>query len=222
MIDFNSDDSFSLLQHGYLNLPEKTRDRFIPNPFATAYGATQPGPRALLYKTGINKLELQNPSLHPPTHSPTHRNAVLQCIHISVHSFVHSLMHVAGDLARLSPGGDIEYCGRIDSQVKIRGYRVELAEIESVLCEHPKVSGAVVDLQEVGEGADKDTQLVAFLLMNMEPDAKRACEKLEAAIRDMQLGRGGEGGAGELSVRGGGLMGGMVASIHNWARVRVQ
>lgn len=35
-------------------------------------------------------------------------------------------------------------------QVKIRGYRVELSEIESVMCEHPGVKSAVVDVQVRG------------------------------------------------------------------------
>src|SRR6185312_256865 len=57
-----------------------------------------------------------------------------------------------GDLGRVTPGGEIEYHGRIDTQVKIRGYRIELAEIESVLLELPGVAQAVVDTHEAEPG----------------------------------------------------------------------
>src|SRR5436853_4181005 len=49
-----------------------------------------------------------------------------------------------GDLGRLLPGGEIEFCGRRDFQVKIRGVRVEPAEAEAVLAAHPAVSQAAV------------------------------------------------------------------------------
>ena len=50
-----------------------------------------------------------------------------------------------GDLGRISPAGEIEHHGRIDTQVKIRGYRVELAEIESVLLSMDGIAQAAVD-----------------------------------------------------------------------------
>jgi len=43
----------------------------------------------------------------------------------------------AGDLARYSADGDIEYLGRIHDRVKIRGYWIELGEIASVLSRNP-------------------------------------------------------------------------------------
>ena len=78
------------LARGYLNDPDLTAKKFIPNPFA---------PNALLYRTG--------------------------------------------DFARYLPDGNIEFLGRIDYQVKIRGFRVELAEIETVLKEHPAVRDCI-------------------------------------------------------------------------------
>ncbi len=65
-----------------------------------------------------------------------------------------------GDLTRLTPGGDIDFLGRIDTQVKIRGYRVELGEIESVLADDPAVAQAVVNLYQEDDGSEV---LVAFL-----------------------------------------------------------
>ena len=49
-----------------------------------------------------------------------------------------------GDLGRISPEGEIEHHGRIDTQVKIRGYRVELTEIESVLLSMDGIAQAAV------------------------------------------------------------------------------
>ena len=42
-------------------------------------------------------------------------------------------LYRTGDLGRMTPAGEIEYLGRIDTQVKIRGYRIELGEIEQLL-----------------------------------------------------------------------------------------
>ncbi|MEW5928283.1 MAG: amino acid adenylation domain-containing protein [Gemmatimonadota bacterium] len=53
-------------------------------------------------------------------------------------------MYRSGDLARLRPGGDLEYLGRIDQQVKIRGFRIEPGEVEAALAELPEVREAVV------------------------------------------------------------------------------
>ena len=62
-------------------------------------------------------------------------------------------MYRTGDLGRYLPNGIVEPLGRRDAQVKVRGYRVELAEIESVLTQHPEVSeGAVIArTDETGE-----------------------------------------------------------------------
>jgi non-ribosomal peptide synthetase-like protein len=89
---------------GYVNRPDLTAEKFVPDPFATTPGAR-------LYRTG--------------------------------------------DLGRLTPGGDIEFLGRIDTQVKIRGFRIELGEIEAVLLEDPAVANAVVALTAT-EGRDKE------------------------------------------------------------------
>ena len=94
---------------GYLNRPELTAEKFVPDPFADA--------PARLYRTG--------------------------------------------DVARLLPDGDIEFCGRLDDQVKLHGYRVELGEIEGMLREHAGVRDSVVRLSEDGSG---DKRLVAYVV----------------------------------------------------------
>lgn len=53
-------------------------------------------------------------------------------------------LYKTGDLVRQKYDGELEFLGRIDHQVKIRGHRIELAEIESVLMEHPEIAAAVV------------------------------------------------------------------------------
>jgi amino acid adenylation domain-containing protein len=52
-------------------------------------------------------------------------------------------LYRTGDLGRVRPDGLLECLGRRDRQIKMRGHRIELAEIESHLCAHPLVSGAV-------------------------------------------------------------------------------
>ena len=53
-----------------------------------------------------------------------------------------------GDLVRNHPVRNyLEYLGRKDAQVKIRGRRVELAEIETVLNQHPQVTQGIVALR---------------------------------------------------------------------------
>ena len=70
-------------------------------------------------------------------------------------------LYKTGDLARLLPGGDVEYLGRIDFQVKIRGFRVELGEIESVLDQHESIRESVVLVREDTPG---DQRLVAYVV----------------------------------------------------------
>ncbi len=64
-----------------------------------------------------------------------------------------------GDLGRLTPDGEIEYLGRVDTQVKIRGYRIELTEIESIILEAPEVENAIVSIWQPSDGVP---ELVAY------------------------------------------------------------
>ncbi|MFQ5635355.1 MAG: amino acid adenylation domain-containing protein, partial [Gammaproteobacteria bacterium] len=66
-----------------------------------------------------------------------------------------------GDRARLTPAGDLEFCGRADEQVKLRGYRVEPGEIESVLRAHPDVRDAAVALRDAG---NRRPRLVGYIV----------------------------------------------------------
>ena len=96
---------------GYLNRPELTAEKFVPDPFAEA--------PARFYRTG--------------------------------------------DVARVLPDGNIEFCGRLDDQVKLHGYRIELGEIEGMLREHAGVRDAVVRVCEEGKGST-DKRLAAYVV----------------------------------------------------------
>jgi non-ribosomal peptide synthetase component F len=63
-------------------------------------------------------------------------------------------LYRTGDRARLTPGGEIEFLGRIDTQVKIRGFRVELAEVESVLLKLDGLKQVVVTVQRDARGEE--------------------------------------------------------------------
>src|SRR5262249_19634843 len=70
-------------------------------------------------------------------------------------------MYRTGDRARMLPGGDLEFLGRVDHQVKLRGHRIELEEIEAVLAGHPAVREAVVAARDDDGGG---TRLVAYVV----------------------------------------------------------
>jgi amino acid adenylation domain-containing protein len=56
-------------------------------------------------------------------------------------------LYRTGDRAKLLPGGQIKYLGRIDQQLKLRGYRIELGEITTSLLSHPAIKDAVAVTQ---------------------------------------------------------------------------
>jgi amino acid adenylation domain-containing protein len=61
-------------------------------------------------------------------------------------------LYRTGDRVRRTPGGALEFIGRVDRQVKVRGFRVEPGEVEAVLGAHPAVRGCVVDARRESEG----------------------------------------------------------------------
>jgi surfactin family lipopeptide synthetase C len=73
----------------------------------------------------------------------------------------HDRLYKSGDLARHTPDGNIEFCGRVDDQVKIHGYRIELGEIESAAAGCPVIKGIVVQAREDVPG---DRRLVAYVV----------------------------------------------------------
>ncbi|NEO46358.1 MAG: non-ribosomal peptide synthetase [Moorea sp. SIO4A3] len=74
--------------------------------------------------------------------------------------FLDRRCYKTGDVGYFLPDGCLVHVGRKDFQVQIRGYRVEIAEIEAVLFEHPKVKEAAVKHQDNGE----EKKLVGYIV----------------------------------------------------------
>jgi amino acid adenylation domain-containing protein len=53
-------------------------------------------------------------------------------------------VYKTGDLVHLDGDGNFVFLGRKDHMIKSRGYRIEIGEIETVLCNHPEITNAVV------------------------------------------------------------------------------
>jgi len=109
----------------YLNRPELTAEKFIPNPFVDeiARGLCAPG-----------ATDRGTPALPPE---------------------ISTRLYKSGDLARWLPDGTIESLGRADFQVKIRGFRVEIGEVESALAKHPAVAECTVLARDDGAGHNR-------------------------------------------------------------------
>jgi len=88
-------------------------------------------------------------------------------------------LYRVGDLARLLPGGILEFLGRTDHQVKVRGHRIELGEIEAVLCRHGGVAEAAVTARPDASGGQ---QLAAFFVPAAADDVPSAAD-LTAFLR---------------------------------------
>ncbi len=129
------------LARGYLNQPDLTAQRFIPNPFLGEWESGRVG------EGESGRVEMSPHPLIPssPPPSPTR-------------------LYKTGDLVRYLPDGNLEFLGRLDYQVKIRGYRIELGEIESLLCQNPAVREAHIIACE----DDGNKQLVAYLVFNSD------------------------------------------------------
>ncbi|KAH9117965.1 hypothetical protein AeMF1_008674 [Aphanomyces euteiches] len=57
-------------------------------------------------------------------------------------------MYRTGDSARVTPEGNIQILGRLDTQVKLKGYRVELDEVAEVITQHPLVKEAAAIVKD--------------------------------------------------------------------------
>jgi amino acid adenylation domain-containing protein/non-ribosomal peptide synthase protein (TIGR01720 family) len=106
------------LGRGYLNSPDLTAERFVPNLFARPDDDR---------RTTTDDCDRDSLVLRPAS-----------CVRL----------YRTGDLARYRPDGMIEFVGRIDQQMKIRGFRIELGEIEATLSQHPAVRESVVMMQQ--------------------------------------------------------------------------
>ncbi len=87
-------------------------------------------------------------------------------------------LYRTGDRARLLPGGEIDFLGRIDQQVKVRGVRIELGEVEAALGAHPAVRQAAALVRDDAGGRS----LAGFAVV--DPAAAPAEAELRAWLRE--------------------------------------
>jgi amino acid adenylation domain-containing protein len=73
-------------------------------------------------------------------------------------------VYCTGDRARLLPGGEIAFLGRLDEQVKIRGYRVELGEIAACLNRCPGIVTCAVAVR----AASDVPALIAYVVLTSD------------------------------------------------------
>jgi amino acid adenylation domain-containing protein/non-ribosomal peptide synthase protein (TIGR01720 family) len=95
-------------------------------------------------------------------------------------------LYRAGDRARMSAEGLIEFIGRADDQVKIRGYRVEPGEIGRVIAGLPGVSDAVV-LAVPLEGDAERLQLVAYVVAEGDMTTQQLQAHLQTRLPDYMV-----------------------------------
>jgi amino acid adenylation domain-containing protein len=95
-------------------------------------------------------------------------------------------LYRTGDRARILPGGEIEFLGRLDDQIKIRGYRVELDEISSVLDSHPEVKASAVT---VADNNGEEKRLIAYVVLGQGSQASAATfrELLQRSVPDYMI-----------------------------------
>ncbi len=122
------------LARGYHNRPDLTAEKFIPNPFVRADGASALGSSGLQPDSQSGVL----------TGGPGRGSQRL---------------YRTGDLVKYLPNGDIEFLGRIDHQVKVRGFRIELGEIEARLRQFSGLQESIVIVREDAPG---DKRIVAY------------------------------------------------------------
>jgi amino acid adenylation domain-containing protein/non-ribosomal peptide synthase protein (TIGR01720 family) len=125
------------ITRGYLNRPDLTAERFVPNPFLEMNDERRTmNDEGLVSSSGYRL------------------------------SAIGYRLYRTGDLGRYLPDGNVEFLGRIDDQVKVRGFRIELGEVEVALRSHPALQDAVVAAREDESrpSGSPDRQLVAYLV----------------------------------------------------------
>ncbi|MCP6760233.1 MAG: amino acid adenylation domain-containing protein [Fischerella sp. CENA71] len=93
-------------------------------------------------------------------------------------------LYKTGDLVRYLKDGNLEYLGRCDEQVKIRGFRVELAEIATIITQHPDVQESVV----INEKDEQENQLlIAYIVTEKQNIAAQLLPYLQQKLPNYML-----------------------------------
>ena len=149
------------LSRGYLNRPELTAEKFVPNPFSL----------------NIEHLAFNNfPPFSTPLVSLYKGDAEGRGI-----GGRGDRLYKTGDRACYLPNGNIQFLGRIDRNIKVRGFRIELGEIEAVLKQYPLVKQSVVVIRE---DTAVNPQIVAYLTININLVRENKQDITLAKIRD--------------------------------------
>lgn len=94
-----------------------------------------------------------------------------------------------GDRAQYGQDGTLRFLGRRDGQIKLRGHRIELAEIETVLEEHPAIREAVAVV--AGTEHPDTAQIVAWVVAHAEVTSREVrgwlSTRLPASMRPARI-----------------------------------
>jgi amino acid adenylation domain-containing protein len=154
------------LADGYINAPELTGEKFVPDPFVGDEGLWGRGPG--VQGPGVQGRDPGVQGRDPGIQDSGLRETGSRMYRTGVRG-TGSRMYRTGDLARWFPDGNMEFLGRKDFQVKIRGFRVELGEIEAQLLNHERIKEAVVAAKQ---GKSGEKYLCAYIVTETELTVK--------------------------------------------------
>ncbi|MER6897019.1 amino acid adenylation domain-containing protein, partial [Amycolatopsis sp. NPDC000740] len=90
----------------------------------------------------------------------------------------------SGDLARLLPGGALDYRGRADDQLKVHGFRIEPGEIETVLRAEPEADDVAVTVVVAASGAPILAALAVLARGHADDVLDRLARRARAQLPD--------------------------------------
>ncbi len=150
---------------GYLNKPELTAEKFVPDLFFSPER----------YEVRGEGCEVRG--------KESESREILSCPEPRTLNPEPPKMYRTGDLCRWLPDGNIEYLGRNDFQVKIRGFRIEIGEIENRLLSHGSVKEAIVIAMDMGD----DKALAAYITGEKDLNVSDLRKYLRAALPDYMI-----------------------------------
>jgi acyl-CoA synthetase (AMP-forming)/AMP-acid ligase II len=113
------------IAQGYLNQPELTHAKFVPNPLWTADGWSVPEPSSGAAESSAAASSGDAASSSAAAAQQSAANVPPA-----------PTLYRTGDVAVMLPSGDLRFIGRADRQVKVRGFRIELEAVEAAMAEY--------------------------------------------------------------------------------------